>query len=289
MEPPDEINQLKAEVSTRLHQLLKGLLKGKKTIEHHLHECLGWEKIKHEGELLQSHFYLLKKGMESISVVDWITEKEVQLKLDSSLSPQEEVAHRFKKSKKLKRGIEQIQKKLEKVEKQIALFEARLEELNKLSNLEEIEKFRDKWSPQPVSIKQKEIKKNLPYREFISETGIKIWVGKSAKDNDKLTFSYANGSDWWLHVDGYAGSHVVIKNQHNQEPDEKTLKDALLLAMHYSKAKEHGSTDVCFSQKKFVTPVGKGLAGKVYVAQRKIYHIKADPQRVKELQEQSAH
>jgi predicted ribosome quality control (RQC) complex YloA/Tae2 family protein len=44
--------------------------------------------------------------------------------------------------------------------------------------------------------------------------GHEVLVGRSARDNDELTFRVARPRDLWLHAAGHAGSHVIIR-----EPD----------------------------------------------------------------------
>ena len=71
-------------------------------------------------------------------------------------------------------------------------------------------------------------------KTFKSLDGILIKVGENAKENDDLTFSsYPN--EWWMHVDGGAGSHVIICHEENTIPKE-TKRDAALLAVRHSKA-----------------------------------------------------
>jgi predicted ribosome quality control (RQC) complex YloA/Tae2 family protein len=41
--------------------------------------------------------------------------------------------------------------------------------------------------------------------------GWEVLVGRSARDNDELTFRVARPRDLWLHAAGHAGSHVVIR------------------------------------------------------------------------------
>ena len=70
-------------------------------------------------------------------------------------------------------------------------------------------------------------------KSYTSPDGIKIWVGENAKENDDLTMSsYPN--EWWLHVDGGPGAHVVISHERDTIPKE-TKRDAALLAVHHSK------------------------------------------------------
>ena len=43
--------------------------------------------------------------------------------------------------------------------------------------------------------------------------------------NDELTFSFANGNDWWFHAKGAAGSHVIVKSGGEELPD-RTFEEA---------------------------------------------------------------
>ena len=71
-------------------------------------------------------------------------------------------------------------------------------------------------------------------KTYKSLDGILIKVGENAKENDDLTFSsYPN--EWWMHVDGGPGSHVIICHEENTIPKE-TKRDAALLAVRHSKA-----------------------------------------------------
>ena len=106
----------------------------------------------------------------------------------------------------------------------------------------------------------------LPYREALSSKGIPIWIGKSAKDNDRLTFTYARGSDTWLHVDGYSGSHVVIRSP---DPDEETVQEAANLAVKHSRARNAGKVEVIVTQVKYVSRFKSSKPGAVHVSKRR--------------------
>lgn len=70
-------------------------------------------------------------------------------------------------------------------------------------------------------------------KTYTSRDGIKIKVGESAKENDDLSLSsYPN--EWWLHVDGGPGAHVVVCDEDDVLPPE-TKRDAAVLAVHHSK------------------------------------------------------
>jgi predicted ribosome quality control (RQC) complex YloA/Tae2 family protein len=79
--------------------------------------------------------------------------------------------------------------------------------------------------------------KGRPYRTVAHE-GFEILVGRGARENDDLTFGGAEPRDFWLHVAGYTGSHVVVRN-----PDElaelprPVAQRAAELAAWHSKAR----------------------------------------------------
>ena len=91
-----------------------------------------------------------------------------------------------------------------------------------------------------------------PYNLYRSLDGIEIWVGRSSSDNDQLSCNpeYRDGSDWWMHVSGSPGSHVVIKCTDDDFPTkyEDTLLDAALLAAQYSKGKKAGRVPVSLTR-----------------------------------------
>lgn len=79
--------------------------------------------------------------------------------------------------------------------------------------------------------------KGRGYRQLEFE-GFLILVGKADADNDRLTFGIAEPRDFWLHVAGPAGSHVVVRNPLElDELPRPVLERAAELAAWHSKAR----------------------------------------------------
>jgi predicted ribosome quality control (RQC) complex YloA/Tae2 family protein len=82
-------------------------------------------------------------------------------------------------------------------------------------------------------------------RRFVSPDGLVVLVGRSASDNDVLSLKLASPRDFWLHVAGDSGSHVVVRN-----PDDlarlprETARFAAALAAGHSKARGGGQVAV---------------------------------------------
>jgi predicted ribosome quality control (RQC) complex YloA/Tae2 family protein len=86
--------------------------------------------------------------------------------------------------------------------------------------------------------------KGRPYRRVLIE-GFEVLIGRSAADNDALTFRVAKATDSWLHVaGGTPGSHVVIRNPDRVAIPKSVIERAASFAAWYSKARAGGSVEV---------------------------------------------
>lgn len=108
-----------------------------------------------------------------------------------------------------------------------------------------------------------------PYNVFTSADNIEIRVGRRAEDNDELSCNpeYRDGPDWWLHVAGHPGSHVVIRCHDDDLPIKfkETLKDAAVLAAKNSKAPPSNAMQVTYTRCRNVSKPPGAKPGLVYL------------------------
>jgi predicted ribosome quality control (RQC) complex YloA/Tae2 family protein len=113
----------------------------------------------------------------------------------------------------------------------------------------------------------------------ISPDGMTVLVGKTARDNDVLSLKLAAPRDFWFHVAGESGSHVVVRNPDKLDAcPRETKRFAASLAAGYSKARKGGKTAVHMAR---AGDVGKarGMApGKVTL--RRFTTVHAHPRRL---------
>ena len=114
-----------------------------------------------------------------------------------------------------------------------------------------------------------------------SPDGMIVLVGRTARDNDILSIKLAAPRDFWFHVSGESGSHVVVRNQDNLDAlPRETKRFAAGLAAGYSKARRGGKVSVHMARAGDVTK-GRALApGKVHL--RRFTSVQAIPQRLDE-------
>lgn len=108
-----------------------------------------------------------------------------------------------------------------------------------------------------------------------------VLVGRTARDNDRLSLKLAAPRDFWFHVAGESGSHVVVRNPDNLDAlPRDTKRFAAALAAGYSKARGGGKVAVHMARAGDVTKP-RGLApGKVHL--RRFSTVQARPQRLEE-------
>lgn len=86
-------------------------------------------------------------------------------------------------------------------------------------------------------------------QRFLSPDGLTVLVGRTAADNDVLTFKLAAPQDFWFHIGAESGSHVVVRNpEHLERLPRETRRFAAALAARHSKARHAGRVAVHMAQ-----------------------------------------
>ncbi len=114
----------------------------------------------------------------------------------------------------------------------------------------------------------------LPYREVILKSKIVIRISKNAVDADQM-IKLMPSHHYWLHIFNHEGSHVwiVLNKKINKLPDD-LMRQASILAIHYSKMSKSMSGDVQVAKRQDVEKRKHLLPGKVFVKKAEINFIK---------------
>jgi len=114
-----------------------------------------------------------------------------------------------------------------------------------------------------------------------SPDGMTVLIGRTARDNDLLSLKLAAPRDFWFHVAGESGSHVVVRNPDKLDVlPRETKRFAASLAAGYSKARRGGRTAVHMAQACDVGKTGGMAPGKVTL--RRYATVHARPRRLDE-------
>ena len=117
--------------------------------------------------------------------------------------------------------------------------------------------------------------------EYPLAGGWKALVGRTDADNDYLSLTVARPDDWWFHVRGVPGGHVILQGPPGEDPDRETLKRAAAIAAYHSKARRAGLVAVSCTRARYVTKPRHAKMGTVQI--RKEVVIKVRPAAGEEL------
>ena len=119
--------------------------------------------------------------------------------------------------------------------------------------------------------------KGRPYRRILVE-GFEVLIGRSAADNDMLTFRVAKPVDSWLHVaGGTPGRHVVIRNPERAAIPKTVIERAASYAAWYSKARAGGSVEVHYCKVSDIRKPRGAPAGLVHLERYSRVRVRPQP------------
>jgi predicted ribosome quality control (RQC) complex YloA/Tae2 family protein len=267
----------------------------------HLVQNLRRDRAAHEaglagrrcGDLLLAQLARVPLRSDSVALPDLFFEGEgepprVVIDLDPRLSPTDNAQRYYRRASKARRGLAALDTRIPEVEAEVVRLETALETLRAVDRAT-LERLAAEAAPKEREPKgrrrrkPKERRRREPYQLFEALGGEAILVGRSAADNDRLTFSVARGRDAWLHARDFKGGHVVLRLDAGGDPPHESLVDAACLAKHYSDARAASHADISWTLRKYVR--SSHAVGRVYLAQSHTLRVSEDPPRLRRLLE----
>ena len=226
------------------------------------------EKFRIYGELINTYGYNLEEGAKKLTCLNYYDNKEITIPLDETKTPQENAQHYFEKYNKLKRTWEASVKLTEETKGEIEHLESISTALDIARSEEDLVQIKEELTEYGYIRRHytgKRVKITSRPFHYVSSDGYDIYVGKNNFQNEDLTFKTAVGNDWWFHAKGCPGSHVIVKSNGEELPDQ-TFEEAARLAAYYSKNRGAEKAEVDYVERKFVRKVAGARPGFV------IYH-----------------
>lgn len=222
------------------------------------------------GELITANIYRIKKGEDILVADDWYTGEQVTIKLTEN-TPQEDAEKHFKRYHKKKRTVASLSGQKEETERVIDYLESVETALACAGTLSDVEAITEELEAEGyIRSMTSGRKKTVSEPRAYDIEGYTVLVGKSNLQNDKIT-KEARGDDIWLHVQGFHGSHVIIKTR-GKEPPRSVLTRAASIAAFFSKARLSENVPVDYTHVKDVHKKRGAAPGKVdYFGARTLY------------------
>ena len=291
----DKKIRFKAKSANLRHQLDTLLKKNYKKLQN-LHQDMDNskknEKNKLYGDLITANIYMIEKGMEEVSLVDYTDPemKTVRVHLKVNETPSQNAQRFYKKYNKGKRAQIQLAEQIKTTEEQVYYLESLTGGLDQSTELNELDEIRHEFMHSEFNKKgltSKEAKKKIAASKplhFISSEGFDIYVGKNNYQNDYISTRLGVDEDCWLHVKDIPGSHVLVV-ANGRFITEDTLLEAGMLAAWHSKAKNSENVPVDYVEFKYLKKPKKSKPGMVIFTNQNTMYVTPNQDKIAAIQQ----
>jgi predicted ribosome quality control (RQC) complex YloA/Tae2 family protein len=247
------------------------------------------ERYRRWGEALLAGLGTAERRGEHVVVPDpWDPESSVIVPAPPGMSLTTVADAHFRRHRRAQRGIEAARRRLDLVGSRRERLERLRTELEGAAGEDGVSRLEEGMRREGIPVglaprRRAEGAGGLParvegVRMLTSADGASILVGRTGRANDRLTFKIAGPEDFWLHVQGRPGAHVVIRNPRRlSRPSRAALEEAAALAAWYSGARSEGQVDVHWTRRKYVRRVRGAPAGTVTLKRFSILRVRPEP------------
>jgi len=217
------------------------------------------EEHKRLGDLLLANISNAKRAGNKITLTDYYAEgtPTIEIEVDENQSLQEAAAESFSRYTKAKRAIEEIGSRLVRLDRELEQFDEQRVKLEKAITSHDVARlaeFKERKDSPTAGRKKQKASLTIPgMRRYLSSDGYEVIVGRTARDNDQLTFRIARPNDLWLHAGDYPGSHVIVRNSSRSEIPHRTIIEAAQLAAKFSQASKDSKVAIHYTRRKFLS------------------------------------
>jgi predicted ribosome quality control (RQC) complex YloA/Tae2 family protein len=232
------------------------------------------ERHRAAGSLILTHLNEIRKGDTEARLRD-DAGAEVVVRLDRTLTPAGNANAFFDRARKAETALAENETRIAVLEGKLAGIEKLIAEIGECADeraLRDLKRTLRPGNRAPIDMPGGE---RLPYRVFPIGTQYEAWVGKSSSDNDTLTFRHAGPHDYWMHVRGSSGSHVVLRSVSGGrfDPPKDVLRAAAKIAAYYSKMKKAGMVPVAWCERKYVKKPKNAPPGTVTMQREEVIFV----------------
>ncbi len=287
-EAPDHLTRsLVADLSGRLLRVLRQTSRSQRRLVENLTRDLDQarrgDEFRRQAETLAANLHRLGRGRQSIELPSPHDGQVLRIALNPALDGPANLDHYFRLARKAERGRAVIADRLAAAQSRLDDLERRAASLGRtlttagpaqdpVRQLAGLLDWREHNSDLPGLVTKDAARKPgrdrsaddaaRPFRRYRIEQRWEVWVGRNNAENDTLTHRSAAPDDIWLHAQGVAGSHVILRTAGKPEhvPGRVLEKAACLAALH-SKARHSQLVPVIFTRRKYVRKPRKSPPG----------------------------
>jgi len=232
------------------------------------------DQLRTWGEMIFAYIWRIRPGDVRLEVDGTV------IPLDPALSARDNAQAYFEEYRKAQRAGSQLPRHIAEVETELGYLRQLRVQAEQAEGFVAIETIRQEFEEhsggrqsvgeRPASRSKKRTPRKVA--GLTEASGNAIFIGRSGRENDQVTFDIGGGDDTWLHARGVPGSHVIVRwLRPADDEDEVAVETAAALAAHYSQSRAAGLVEVDVTRRKNVRRVkGSGPGMVTYRNERTI-------------------
>jgi len=218
------------------------------------------------ADIIMANLYKIPSMASMVQLPDFKTGAPVSIKLKSSLSPQKNAEHYYRRSKNQNKEIEILTENMTGSQDKLSVVN---DHISFVQECTEFKRLRDYCKKHHLLAVKSAADSRSQFKEFHVD-GFTILIGRNAANNDLLTQKHSHKDDLWLHAKDVRGSHVVIRQVPGRPYPANVIEKAAKLAAFYSKRKHDSLCPVIYTPRKYVRKPKGAVAGEVIVEREKV-------------------
>ena len=236
----------------------------------------GTDRLRRFGELLLAYSTQIAPGQGQFDA------DGEQIELDPQLTAVENAHRYFREYQKAKAAAVEVPQLLERAEADLAFVEQAMTDLDNAYRPAEIDLVRQELiaaglTKDPAAGKKKRRPPAVPLLKAVnSKDGFEILIGRSARQNERVTFELGVGGDTWVHARGVPGAHVLVKAR-GGAVSEQAIQEAAAYAAYYSGARGENKVAVDYTSQRHVRRIKGAPPGLVTYTNERTLQVRPAP------------
>jgi predicted ribosome quality control (RQC) complex YloA/Tae2 family protein len=313
--PSDPAAERRTAVARALKRYVQRLTRKLEGLQGDLAEAEAAAKWRRCGEALLAYAKQVPARAASVTLPDPAdATRTLEIALDPNVAPPANAARYFKRAAKGERGARDIPPRIAAVEVEREALRGKLQRLTEAADPEireaaevELERVllllgttvreqigapeslsrrelalpasgsaaRAASAPARPAARRGELPAKLTPWRFRTSEGWDVLIGRTSEGNDYLSTRLARPEDYWFHVHGSPGSHVVLRRGKGpNEPSKATLEEVASWAAFHSKARTAGKVPVHWTLAKYVRKPRGAKPGLVTIEREKAIMVR---------------
>jgi predicted ribosome quality control (RQC) complex YloA/Tae2 family protein len=236
----------------------------RESLERSLNQAAEADKWRQWGEWILTFAYAITPGQKEL-VAEPGDGQVLLIPLDPNKAPAENAQDYFTRYRKAQRAAKGGPARLRRVKLELLDLSQLDTDLALAANRPEIDAVRAVLAEAGYTrARARGVRKTARSKplSLISPDGMTIIVGRNSRQNDEVTFRLAKRDDWWFHVRGMPGAHIIVRAEGKVIPPS-TIQRAAELSAYFSGMRDESGADVDYTRRRHVRRIRGAAPGLV--------------------------